>query len=692
MLINLSVRSILNAVFLTLALIVGGTLALQIYGAWDSLDVARRLSVLAAAEHDGFTSMMVLRNQRAAVQSVLQDAEDAVTPIKKAHALAEGGLRAAIAAVDALGVAEGKTLIAKANRDWSDMAPLRSQLETYAGKPKGERSLKEIGPWYKGYTAVLDDAVDLLRVVDNETRMADPAIAELVSVRQLGWTARDFSGRECAIGRAASQASTMLTPQERGTVQWYRGQANAGWLLLEDLITRPGVAGEITAAVKHARSSDKQSWANRDAMYGRLDNSGKPLMSSAEWDRVCAAPLEDIVQIIHTTIARMQVHAAEVESAAMRRLIVTALALLGALVVAAGGLWLVRRRVTRPVVQLSTAIAHLAQRDYSVAVAKTGYHDEFGTMAETLETLRLGGLEAGRLGAEQLAAKEADARRAAAMDKACRDFDTSIRTALTAVNDAGGHMTQTANGMTATAEKTARQSTAVAAASDQASSNVQTVAAAAEKLAASTGEISRQVSQAANVARDAEARTQRTDTVIQALATAAQKIGDVVKLINEIAGQTNLLALNATIEAARAGDAGKGFAVVASEVKTLATQTGKATEEIAAQVNQIQSATGEAVAAIREIGTVIGQVSEINTTIAAAVEEQGAATKEIARNAQEAAKGTTEVSSNIAGVTQAADETGTAAGQVLGAAREVAAQSDALRSQVDGFLGKIRAA
>ena len=211
-------------------------------------------------------------------------------------------------------------------------------------------------------------------------------------------------------------------------------------------------------------------------------------------------------------------------------------------------------------------------------------------------------------------------------------------------------------------------------------------------MSSSISEISRQVGQSTTITKQAVAAAQHTDQQVQSLASAAQKIGDVVKLINDIAGQTNLLALNATIEAARAGEAGKGFAVVASEVKSLATQTAKATDEIASQINAIQEATKDSVESIKHIGKVIGEINEISTTIAAAVEEQGAATQEIARNVQQAAKGTEEVSANISGVTQASQETGNAANLVLNASSELAQQSETLRTEVDKFLGQIRAA
>ena len=254
------------------------------------------------------------------------------------------------------------------------------------------------------------------------------------------------------------------------------------------------------------------------------------------------------------------------------------------------------------------------------------------------------------------------------------------------VSSSSAELQATAESMAATAEETSRQSEAVAAAAEEATTNVQTVAAAAEQMAKSVEEIGRQVAQSSIVAGRAVDEANRTNTTVESLAEAAQKIGEVVELISDIASQTNLLALNATIEAARAGDAGKGFAVVASEVKSLANQTAKATEDIAAQISGMQEATSGTVESIKGISSTIGEISEIANAIAAAVEEQSAATQEISRNVQEAATGTQDVSSNITSVNEAAIETGKSAGGVLEAAQELSTQGEKLRTEIEKFM------
>jgi methyl-accepting chemotaxis protein len=355
--------------------------------------------------------------------------------------------------------------------------------------------------------------------------------------------------------------------------------------------------------------------------------------------------------------------------------------------------FLLVRGISRPVISMTGAMSSLASGDKTVAIPGTDRSDEIGAMSQAVQVFKDKMIEADRLRAEQEEAKKtAEARRKADMMKMADEFEAAVGGVVKSLASSATELQAAAETMEGTAGEASKQSQAVAAGAQEATANVQTVAAAAEELSASVQEITRQVSESTRVANAAAAEAEQTNSQVKVLDEAAKKISDVVSLINDIASQTNLLALNATIEAARAGEAGKGFAVVASEVKTLANQTAKATEEIAGQISGIQQAAGESVQAIASIGKTISSINAIAATISAAVEEQSASTQEIARNVQQAAQGTSDVSSNIVHVSKAADETGAAASQVLGSARDLSKQSETLRSELDRFLGVIRAA
>ncbi|MCA1359444.1 CHASE3 domain-containing protein [Bradyrhizobium sp. IC3069] len=349
--------------------------------------------------------------------------------------------------------------------------------------------------------------------------------------------------------------------------------------------------------------------------------------------------------------------------------------------------------VTRPIQRITTDMGVLANGDTSVIVSGIERKDEIGEMAQAVQVFKTNAIEVERLKAEQAETERRNAeQRKRDMVRLADDFESAVGQIIGTVSSASTQLEASATTLTGTAERSQKLATTVAGASEEASTNVQSVASATEEMASSVGEISRQVQESARMAGDAVGQARATTERVSELSKAAARIGDVVELINTIAGQTNLLALNATIEAARAGEAGRGFAVVASEVKALAEQTAKATGEIGQQISGIQAATNDSVGAIKEISSTIERLSEISSAIAAAVEEQGAATQEIARNVQQAAHGTQQVSSNITDVQRGATETGTASSQVLSAAQMLSNDSGRLKSEVSKFLTNVRAA
>lgn len=418
--------------------------------------------------------------------------------------------------------------------------------------------------------------------------------------------------------------------------------------------------------------------------------------------------------------ARAEMQALDEHDQATRRVILAALGV-SIMLSLAGGFYLTRTGITGPLAQLTAATRELADGRLNTDVPCVNRGDELGEVARALLILRENSLAAERLRveqseaearqreaeerhrAEQEARQEAERQReveeAAAkaakaneLEAAIAEFDTTINIIIRTLSEAAGKVRLSSEDMTRTAQANSHQAGMVAAAAEQAAANVQMVAAAGEELASSVDEIRRQVMQSKAVADKAVVEAKETDAKVQSLVEGARQIGQVVDLINQIAEQTNLLALNATIEAARAGDAGRGFAVVASEVKSLANQTTQATNDIAAQIALIQSATEESVTAIRSIAGTISEINEIAAGISVAVEQQSASTQEIARNVQQVAHGTQEVSQNIGGISAGVETTGENAQSVLDAAGALTHQAEELRAQVDRFLSRVRAA
>ncbi|PWC47134.1 methyl-accepting chemotaxis protein [Azospirillum sp. TSA6c] len=469
-----------------------------------------------------------------------------------------------------------------------------------------------------------------------------------------------------SIGKRMAEWERLLTPDRKADFQKMTATANE-FVAIRNEVARLGVEVSPEAAQKHGDTPESR--AGRTAL-------GKSLEAAAQRNIDSIQQANDELDAFSTHMITL--------------MLVVGIGGIGMAVVVSVAVS--RSGIVKPITGITGTMSRLADGDLSVEVAGKDRGDEIGGMARAVEVFRQNALDRARMAAAEEAERLDKERRTAAVERLVAGFDSSMSGILRTVSAAATELDATAQSMSHTAEQTNSQAASTAAAAEQASVNVQTVASATDELTASISEISAQVSRSTTIAAQAVGEAQATNRQVQGLVEAAQRIGDVVKLITDIASQTNLLALNATIEAARAGEAGKGFAVVASEVKNLATQTAKATEEIAGQIQAMQQATGEAANAITGIGGTITAINEIATSIASAIEEQGAATGEIARNVQEAARGTEVVTANIAEVSQGATQTGSAATQVLGAAGELSRQSEQMKIEVERFLAGIRAA
>jgi len=551
----------------------------------------------------------------------------------------------------------------------------------------------------KGLLPAVSQVIGLIEPVlnrlQNQVATADASLTALLNIARTAQDIRITAGARGATVVFAIGTRRVLTAAELASVDRNTGRLELDRERIASDVDQIGNPDRLAKAMKDAIASYFGPSANAERMDKELQaarSDAKYTVNADEWADIVVPAAMSFLVARDAALTEAAERARAARDGALMTLALAAAIVMALLGLLAGVMFVMRRRVIQPLATFTDVISDLAAGRHDVSVPDVNRADEIGTMAGALQVFK--DVLIAKTVADETAAAESNAKieRAQRVDRVTRDFESVIGEIVEVVSQASTRLEASADSLASTAEYSQTTTAAVAAASEEASSNVHSVAAAAEEMASSVNEISRQVQDSAQIASEAVDQAQRTNSRVGELAKAAARIGDVVELINTIAGQTNLLALNATIEAARAGEAGRGFAVVASEVKALAEQTAKATGEISQQINGIQAATQESVGAIREIGQTISRMSEIASAIAAAVEQQGAATQEISRNVQRAAQGTQQVSANIIDVERSATQTGSSSSQVLSAAKSLSTESSRLQVTVDKFLSSVRAA
>jgi methyl-accepting chemotaxis protein len=693
---RMSIRLVLGQIIGLLGIFLVVLCAMGLSGAIERDAAARRTAALASISQQLFSTLLGFRLERGTVVPSLiaeQPADKAAADrIAANRSLSEEAYLAAMKRLAVVRDDNLRSIIERFSVAHDALAALRVKADDAIAQPKPKRDVSVVQDYPKAAQAYLDSILATSSALEASLKLVDPVVDQLLMVKQSAWAARNYGGLVAARIEAAA-GKRAWAPADITSAAEDTGRAAQAWSQIKEAAARPDAPPTIVVAADRVRQPEAVALIGRQQEVIKALSNGQTVETPViELQKLNTASLSYGVDVANASLAEMVARAEQQMSNATWRLVSNGLMMLVALLISGAGLVTVQRRVSTPIRKLTEAMRRLADHDLTVVLEGTARGDEIGDMSRAVEVFKESMIKADQLTAEQQTEHSRRERRRTAIEQLIKAFDASVTESLQTLATASTELEVTAQSMSSTAEQTSNKSVAVAAASEQASANVQTVAAATEELTASITEISRQVAESTGVASDAVAQAERTNAEMQALADAAQRIGDVVKLISGIAEQTNLLALNATIEAARAGEAGKGFAVVAAEVKNLATQTARATEEITAQVSGIQGATGSSVQAIQTIASTITCVNQIASAIAAAVEEQGAATREIARNVQQASMGTTQVSSHIASVSQAAGETGAAAGDVLNSVKVLVRLSDALPKDVDAFVNNIRAA
>ncbi|WP_024507688.1 HAMP domain-containing methyl-accepting chemotaxis protein [Bradyrhizobium sp. ARR65] len=697
MLNRLTVSTLLQAVILTTALVIIAMFSLTAWDSWQRLQVTNRIALVADASASMFKAMDRLRSDRSTSNRVLTQDEQLDSAIDKyirdLRDIEMPAMSRALEVLPQIGFAQQQTLIPEFDRLFKTLTAKQKEFWDEMSKPKASRRTALGKEYMDTETALLETLDKLSGILAAEVNHQDATVDQLLLIKQSAWLLRNTAG-EASLIVSTGLAAGKITPEtSRAYTKWVGG-IEIAWKALQLAIGGMQLPPAMSAAMEANKAAyfEPDYTALRDRLVNALASGEKPEMVANRWSPYTVGRLSAAVAVADAALDAAKAYIADQHSAALRSLVIQVCFLLAAIVLSCGAMLMVSRRVIRPLHNIRDAMLKVSAGDLAVETGYVARKDEIGALAGALEIFKQQAKDKLKIEAQERERNAGAAARQRAIEAYVAEFEGAVRQSLMQLSEASGGMRSTSADLSTVSRKTNERVEVARKASTEASLSVESVASASEELSASINDISQQAAHAAGIASRAVEEARQTDGTVQGLAKSAGRIGEVIGLINTIAAQTNLLALNATIEAARAGEAGRGFAVVASEVKSLASQTAKATDEISEQIADIQKVAGEAIDAIKRIGGIIGEVNEVATAIAAAVQEQGAATQEITRSTQYAAQGTKNVSENMTGVKTDADAAAAAAENVRLASETLETQSQHLGDQVSGFLGKIRAA
>jgi methyl-accepting chemotaxis protein len=689
---------VLHALFGVMLLLVIGSLLVPIYNDIRARADSEKALRNAQAARVVATALQFVRVERGPIRATLEEPEPAsaevITTTAKLRAKAEAALAVVLrecAVVDCVG--SRKELFAGLPGSIDRLASVRKQVNVALSQPLSARPANISSDFDIASTDLITRLNTMFNVLGDKIRMLDAQDSELIEITQLTWLARDGLGLERSFLYRSLMANK-LSPEAQQRIIELRTQAEVTWGVIRQLAARVGAPAEVVAPIKIAdQVAFKQYDRVRNSVYDALLKKQPVPIAPDAFVATSKSAVDRLADVSEAALAATERHVSASLGAADRNLMVEGLLLAVALMAGLLGALTIVLRITRPIGAITATMQRLADGDATVEIPGTARLDEIGQMAAAVEVFKGNAVERQRLAAERMAEQQraADQRKLEIRGFADR-FEAALGNIVTAVSASAEELEVVARTLAETMEATKDFSSKVAIASVDASNNVLSVSATTEEMTSSAKEISLQTDQATAIARQAVTQAENTNTGVGGLSQAAERINAVVELITNIAEQTNLLALNATIEAARAGQAGRGFAVVASEIKSLATETSKATEEVKKQVVAMQVATRDVATAIKDVASTIGSISKISKVIYSAVKMQDAATQDIARFTEDAGRRTSEVAQNIESVSHKAVEAGSASEQVLSAAQVLSQESNKLKSEIDKFLAEVRAA